>query len=86
VRGPKHLLALAVPLAFLFWLLAPDRASAYVGPGPGLEFLPNFKVLLAGVGVALGAILLWPISALLGRLWGGQGCLAEAVGETADDC
>jgi hypothetical protein len=43
---------------------------AYVGPGPGLELVPYFFSLLTWVGLAFGAVLLWPISVLLGRLRG----------------
>jgi hypothetical protein len=39
----------------------------YVGPGPGLEFVPYFLAMLAWAGAALGAMLLWPISALFRR-------------------
>jgi hypothetical protein len=35
------------------------------GPAPGIELIPYFLALLAWVGVALGSILLSPITALL---------------------
>jgi hypothetical protein len=35
------------------------------GPAPGIELIPYFLALLAWVGVALGSILLAPITALL---------------------
>ena len=38
------------------------------GPAPGVEFIPYFLGLLAWMGVAVGAILLSPLSALLRRL------------------
>ncbi len=41
---------------------------AYVGPGPGVEFIPYFLGLLAWAGLALGALLLWPLAALGRRL------------------
>lgn len=62
---------LAVTLALNFLLLVPAAAHAYVGPGPGLEFVPYFFSLLAWVGVAIGAVLYWPISALIQRWRGG---------------
>jgi hypothetical protein len=46
---------------------------AYAGPGPGLELIPSFLGLLACAGMALGAVLLWPLSALLRRLREGNG-------------
>ncbi len=37
---------------------------AYIGPGPGLELLPQFLALLGFAGMALLGVLLWPITAL----------------------
>jgi hypothetical protein len=51
-----------------FLLLGP----AYVGPGPGLEYTGQFVTLLVLVGLALAALLLWPLSVLLRRLWSGK--------------
>jgi hypothetical protein len=42
---------------------------AYVGFGPGQEFIPQFMALLAVMGSALFAILQWPFVALLRRFW-----------------
>jgi hypothetical protein len=53
-------------LAVLLLGVAP--ALAYVGPGAGLEFTDSFLSLLAWMGVALCAALLWPFHALLRRL------------------
>ena len=41
---------------------------AYVGPGPGLEFIPYFFFLLTWIGLAFGAILAWPVTVLWRRL------------------
>jgi hypothetical protein len=41
---------------------------AYVGLGPGQEFIPYFFALLAWVGAMLLAVLQWPFFALLRRL------------------
>jgi hypothetical protein len=38
------------------------------GPAPGVELIPYFLGLLAWVGLALGAIVLAPLTALLRRL------------------
>jgi hypothetical protein len=47
---------------------------AYVGLGPGQEFIPYFFALLGVVGLALVAVLQWPLLALrrfLSRARGG---------------
>jgi hypothetical protein len=41
---------------------------AYIGPGPGLDFVPYFYSLLAWIAFAVGAVLVWPVSVLLSRL------------------
>ena len=41
---------------------------AYVGMGPGPEFIPYFMALLGVLGAALLAVVQWPLSLLLGRL------------------
>ena len=51
----------------------------YVGPGPGLELIPYFLSLLTWVGLAFGAVLAWPIAALLRR---GRG---KETAATADE-
>jgi hypothetical protein len=35
---------------------------AYIGPGPGLELVPQFLALLAFAGTAILAVLLWPVT------------------------
>jgi hypothetical protein len=40
----------------------------YVGPGAGLELKGHFVALLVVVGVAVAAVLAWPLTALLRRL------------------
>lgn len=65
MRGPRCRLGSALVVAATFLLLAPTAALAYVGPGPGLEFIPTFLSLLTWVGLAAGAVLWWPISALV---------------------
>jgi hypothetical protein len=57
------------PDCFL-WLIAPCPAGlwAYVGLGPGQEFIPQFVAMLGFVATALLAILQWPLAALLSRL------------------
>jgi hypothetical protein len=61
VPGPETLAYLTIPRAAA-------GLPAYVGLGPGQEFIPYFLALLAWAGAALFAILQWPVAALLRRL------------------
>jgi hypothetical protein len=40
---------------------------AYAGPGTGMELIPYFMGLLAWIGTAFGAVILWPIVAFFRR-------------------
>jgi hypothetical protein len=60
-----------VLLALSLVLLAARPAWAYVGPGPGMELVPQFFSLLTWAAVALGAVLLWPVTALIRWARGG---------------
>jgi hypothetical protein len=60
----------AVVLAVAVCLFAADSAMAYVGPGAGIELVGSSKTLLVLVGIAIIAVLLWPLSALVRRLRG----------------
>jgi hypothetical protein len=46
----------------------PAALLAYIGLGPGQEFLPQFVALLSLMATALLAVLQWPIRILLSRL------------------
>jgi predicted AlkP superfamily phosphohydrolase/phosphomutase len=46
--------------------LFPSPILAYIGPGAGFAFLGSFLILLAAVGLALLAILSWPIRLIAG--------------------
>ncbi len=65
--GPDGFLWLILPLS------VPPAGScsagllAYVGLGPGQEFIPQFVALLSFAATALLAILQWPITVLLSR-------------------
>jgi hypothetical protein len=48
--------------ALLLWT---GSASAYIGPGAGLDFIPYALTLLAFGLTAFSAILLWPVHALI---------------------
>ena len=59
----KRLLLIAsVLLPVLLW---PAAAHAYIGPGAGFAFMGSLSVLLATFVLAMGTILLWPISFLI---------------------
>lgn len=46
---------------------APSTVLGYIGPGPGVEFIPYFFALLVWLGTAFAAVLLWPLAALTRR-------------------
>ncbi|MDP2305894.1 MAG: alkaline phosphatase family protein [Pseudomonadota bacterium] len=54
----QALLRLAV-LSLLVW---PSAASAYIGPGAGFAFAGSLAVMVAAFALAIGTILLWPIT------------------------
>ena len=54
------------------------------GPAPGVELIPYFLGLLAWVGLALGAIILSPLTALL-RTGATSVSAMVVVGDTASD-
>jgi hypothetical protein len=70
---PGRRLALFVAAALVVALLAPAPVAAYVGPGPGMEMATQFYSLLALAGLALAAVLLWPVSALVRGVRGAAG-------------
>jgi hypothetical protein len=51
--------------ALIVLLVLANNALAYIGPGAGLEQVGYAMSLLAVVGVAFSAVLLWPFYALL---------------------
>jgi hypothetical protein len=65
MHGHKFIILLAIGLALSFLMLVPSAAWAYIGPGPGMEFVPIFSSLLVWVGLAVGAALLWPVQMVL---------------------
>jgi hypothetical protein len=68
MRDRKFLPAVIVVAALAVVAVFPGQASAYVGPGPGMEMIPYFMSLLAWAGVAMGGVLLWPITSFLNRI------------------
>jgi hypothetical protein len=82
---PAKSITAFVPGLVLLWMaLLPEPAHAYVGPGPGLEFIPYFFSLLTWAGVAAGAVLFWPVAALVRRLRGTPSGPATHAPATAD--
>ncbi len=47
-----------------------NQVIAYVGPGAGLSALGALWALIASIGIALGAILVWPIRFLIRKIRG----------------
>jgi hypothetical protein len=68
VSGHKLSTVCKVLLAVSFLLLGAGRAMAYAGPGADVTFISSAMILLAWVGAALSAILLWPVHALLRKM------------------
>jgi predicted AlkP superfamily phosphohydrolase/phosphomutase len=66
-RPRRPLLPLAVLLA---WLVAPDPAVAYIGPGAGFAFLSGGLVLVGSIFIALGVLLIFPLKMLIRVLTG----------------
>lgn len=58
-------------------LLAPAPALAYIGPGAGITMLGALWGVVMAVALAIGAVLFWPIRALLRR----RKAAAPAAGE-----
>ncbi len=57
-----------VLLVLTVLLLSASSASAYVGPGAGLDLIPYALTILAFALTAFWAVLSWPVYALLRRL------------------
>ena len=72
MRDRDAIVARNVLLAAVIVLLATESASAYVGPGAGLEFLGYFVSLLVLVVTAFSTMLLWPVYAFVRWMRGGK--------------
>lgn len=64
--APDCFLGLIAPL--LLSALSADGLWAYIGLGPGQEFIPQFVAMLGLAATALVAVIQWPILALWSRL------------------
>jgi hypothetical protein len=71
-------------LAVVVLLLGAGSASAYVGPGGGLELGGYFLSLLMWAGSAFGMILLWPFYSLVRRFRGTKGGQPEEEKDQKD--
>ncbi len=58
-------LAVLVPAVLLALHAAP--AMAYIGPGAGITMLSALWGVIVAIALAIGAVLFWPIRALLRR-------------------
>ena len=58
---------LLASLALLAASAAAGPAQAYIGPGAGITMLGALWGVLVAVALALGAVLFWPVRALLRR-------------------
>src|SRR6516225_4251802 len=85
MRDRRRWVWMLIGLALLNVLLLPKPALAYVGGGPEVQLLPYFLSLLVWVGLAAGAVLLWPIHALIRRLRGRSAKAPDVANETAPD-
>lgn len=52
-------------IVFVSLILAAADADAYIGPGPGLSMIGPLLALIAGVFLALAAVLTYPIRLFL---------------------
>jgi hypothetical protein len=81
----KQCFVLVIALSLSFLAVMPARAHAYLGPGTGVEFIPQFMALLAFAGTAVGAILLWPFSRLIRLITGKKLTKNEVKDEGSKD-
>jgi hypothetical protein len=74
-----------VALSLSFLAIVPVPAQAYIGPGSGVEFIPQFLALLAYTGAAAGAILLWPFFKVIRLIRGKNEPTNEVKTETVPE-
>ena len=76
---------LPLALASLCLAAAATPAFAYIGPGAGITMLGALWGVVVAVALALGAVLFWPIRALLRRRRKPAGPALAREGEGAGD-
>jgi predicted AlkP superfamily phosphohydrolase/phosphomutase len=52
-------------IIFLFFILIPDSAECYIGPGAGFAFITSFFFMFMAILVAFLSILFWPLKLLI---------------------
>jgi hypothetical protein len=72
----RSLIPVAISLTFFA-----GTATAYVGPGAGITVIGALWGLIAGVVMAVGVILFWPIRMLLRKRKANQEALAAGSAE-----
>lgn len=75
----KPLLPLAGGLALLAASAAATPALAYIGPGAGITMLGALWGVVVALVLALGAVLFWPVRALLRRRSGRPAAVGSAA-------
>ena len=58
MKSKKLLLCFAVAIA---WLVGPESAHAYIGPGAGFAFLSGGLVLIGSLFLAIGILAIYPL-------------------------
>lgn len=72
-------------LALLLGLTVSGPALAYIGPGAGITMLGALWGVVVAVLLAIGAVLFWPIRALLRRAKGPRPAAAETRSLASDE-
>jgi hypothetical protein len=83
MSGPRLPVSGKILLTLAALLLWTSSASAYVGPGAGLDLIPYALTIMAFALTAFWAVLSWPIYVLLRRLRG-KGKLAPPTTEVQE--
>ncbi|QJB70812.1 hypothetical protein HF685_10990 [Parasphingorhabdus halotolerans] len=66
------------------FVLIPDPAQAYLGPGSGLTAIGSILALVGVIGLGIVGFIWYPIKRLINKLRGGRKETENSV-ETSDD-
>lgn len=72
-------------LGFLLLAALSGPASAYIGPGAGISVLGSLLGIIAGVFLALFAVIAWPVRRMLKKRKARQAEQAEQAGDAPAD-